>query len=227
MRCILRSNRAQPCRIKEKRDWLRAAADRASFPGCATAPKRCAHGTTKRAQLRCNLVRNDTRNLVAMQENPAGSTYCRAHDWSYNARVLQAGQPAKDFWRRRRPINARQVCENRGPRARGCAIFPGGCTTGFHAARLSPGLQSGMTIACVSADVRAACPPAGSTGVVTVSHGFRRLPFQSRTARAAYGRNRASFPFAIGDGAGPAEGVISRRAFRGRRQACREACTAQ
>jgi hypothetical protein len=95
-----------------------------------------------------------------------------------------------------------------------------------------------MTIACESANVRTATAPVGSVGSVGFATGFAggfaevrnespRLPFQSSTDAAAREPDEVLFPFATRDGSGSAKGVISRRAFAGRRQVCRDARAVQ
>jgi len=107
------------------------------------------------------------------------------------------------------------------------SVAPAVAAARFRAIRVQSVSQSGMTIACQSADVCAAAVPAGpaaSAAVsVSVAHGLGRLARRSRAAAVSDGRSRASLPFAVRDGAGPGQGVISRRACPGRRQASRDA----
>lgn len=97
----------------------------------------------------------------------------------------------------------------------------------FGAVRLPFAAQSGIRIACESAGVRAASALAGSAGFAAVPHGIERPAFQPCTEAAVHERSQVSFPFAAGGGCGPDEGVISRRAFRGSRQAVRDARAVQ
>jgi len=84
-----------------------------------------------------------------------------------------------------------------------------------------------MTIACESADVRAVFLTDGSAGMVAVLRGNGRLAFRPWAGAPAGERRPASSPSAIRGEGGPAEGVISRRAFPGSRQACRDARAVQ
>ncbi|HTH59349.1 MAG TPA: hypothetical protein VL689_04255 [Paraburkholderia sp.] len=94
-----------------------------------------------------------------------------------------------------------------------------------------------MTIACESANVRTATAPVGSAGSAGFAAGFAsgsaeirnespRLLFQPSTDAAAC-EPEVPFPLATRDGSGSAKGVISRRAFAGRRQVCRDARAVQ